>query len=49
MLATEKNTTLQQIEVIAEDLAYQIVQKLGFNNISKQDIANLAQEEKLHG
>lgn len=49
MLATEKTNTLQQIEVIAQDLAYQIVQKLGFANISRQDIAETAQKGKSNG
>lgn len=49
MLATEKSNTLQQIEVIAQDLAYQIVQKLGFANIRRQDIAELAQKDKANG
>lgn len=49
MLAKEKKNTLQQIEVIAQDLAYQIVQKLGFQNIKPQDIADIAQKEKLNG
>lgn len=49
MLATEKNNTLQQIEVIAQDLAYQIVQKLGFSNIHKKDIAALTPKDKING
>ena len=49
LLATEKNNTLQQIEVIAQDLAYQIVQKLGFANISKRDIAALTHKDKANG
>ncbi|MBR6355406.1 MAG: hypothetical protein IKR92_01000 [Alphaproteobacteria bacterium] len=49
MLATEKSNTLQQIEVIAQDLAYQIVQKLGFTNIRKQDIAALTPKDKING
>lgn len=49
MLATEKSNTLQQIEVIAQDLAYQIVQKLGFANIRRQDITELAQKDKANG
>lgn len=49
MLATEKNNTLQQIEVIAQDLALQIVQKIGFSNISKQDIAKLIYKDKANG
>lgn len=49
MLATEKSNTLQQIEVIAQDLAYQIVQKLGFANIRRQDIAALTHKDKING
>lgn len=49
MLATEKTNTLQQIEVIAQDLAYQIVQKLGFTAISRQDIAETATKGKFNG
>lgn len=49
ILATEKQETLQQIESISQDLAYHIVQKLGFSNISKKDIALIALEEKDNG
>ncbi len=49
MLATQKANTLQNIEVMAQDLAYQITQKLGFVNISRQDIADTAQKEKVNG
>lgn len=48
-LATEKRETLQQIEFIAQDLAYEIVQKLGFNNISRADVAQTALKDKTHG
>ena len=46
LLAKEKKNTLQQIENISEDLAFEIVQKLGFSNITRQDIALTAQKEK---
>ncbi len=49
VLATEKQETLQQIEAISQDLAYHIVQKLGFSNISKKDIVLIALEEKDNG
>ena len=49
MLATEKANTLQQIEIIAQDLAFRIVQKLGFSNINRQDIADIAQKGKING
>lgn len=49
MLATEKNNTLQQIEVIAQDLAFQIVQKLGFTHINRRDIIELSQKDKTNG
>ena len=49
ILATEKQETLQQIESISQDLAYHIVQKLGFSKISKKDIALIALEEKDNG
>ena len=45
-LAAEKQETLQHIENISQDLAYTIVQKLGFANISKKDVAIIALEEK---
>ncbi len=45
-LATEKQETLQKIEAISQDLAYSIVQKLGFSNISKKDVAIIALEDK---
>lgn len=49
LLAKEKKNTLQQIDIISQDLAYEIVQKLGFNSIKKQDIAELAKREINHG
>lgn len=48
-LAKEKKNTLQQIEGIAEELAFEIVRKLGFSSISRQDIAAVAQKDKSHG
>ena len=47
-LAKEKKDTMQQIETIAVDLAYEIVQKLGFKKISKKDVSLLTAKEKAH-
>ena len=44
-LATEKKETLQQIESLSQNLAFEIVQKLGFTQISKKDIANAAAQK----
>lgn len=44
-LAKEKNDTLQQIEDISQNLAFEIVQKLGFTQISREDIACIKKEE----
>lgn len=44
-LATEKKETLQQIESLSQNLAFEIVQKLGFTQISKEDIANAAAQK----
>ena len=44
-LATEKKETLQQIESLSQNLAFEIVQKLGFTQISKKDIANVAAQK----
>lgn len=41
-LATEKKETLLQIESLSQNLAFEIVQKLGFKNISKKDIIDAA-------
>lgn len=48
-LAKEKKNTLLKMEDIAEDLAFEIVQKLGFFAISRKDIADIAQKDKLNG
>lgn len=48
-VAKEKQNTLQQIENIAEDLAFEIVQKLGFSNISRKDVLEVAQKDKANG
>ena len=37
-LAKEKQETLQQIEILSQNLAFDLVQKLGFTQISKEDI-----------
>lgn len=49
ILAKEKKNTLQQIESIAEDLAFDVVQKLGFSAITRQDIAKVSQKDKANG
>ena len=46
LIAKEKRETLQQIESIAQDLAYEILHKLGFAKISRQDVAAAAREDK---
>lgn len=45
LLAKEKNATLRQIEDISQSLAFEIVQKLGFTNITREDIAGIEKEE----
>ena len=49
ILAKEKKNTLLQIESIAEDLAFDVVQKLGFSAITRQDIAKVSQKDKANG
>ncbi len=44
LVAKEKKETMQHIEIIAQDLSFDIVQKLGFSHISKQDIANISKK-----
>ena len=44
-LATEKKETQQQIESLSQNLAFEIVQKLGFTQISKEDIADAAAQK----
>jgi F-type H+-transporting ATPase subunit b len=48
-LAKEKKNTLMQIENIAEDLAFEIVHKLGFSGITRKDIAEVSQRNKTNG
>lgn len=45
LLAKEKQETMQQIEDIAETLAFQVTQKLGFKDISISDIQQIAKKE----
>ena len=47
-LAKEKKDTMQQIENIAVDLAFEIVQKLGFKQISRKDVSALAIKDRTH-
>jgi len=46
LLAKEKNETLRQIETLSQNLAFDIVQKLGFTEITKENIASIQKEEK---
>lgn len=48
-LAKEKKNTLLKIEDMSVDLALEIVHKLGFSKISRQDIAEIAQKDKSNG
>ena len=48
-LANEKKQTAKQIEEISQEIALTIVKKLGFSNISAQDIAIAARQEKEDG
>lgn len=48
-LEKERRSVSQQIDAIAQNLAFDIVNKLGFSAISQQDIKEIAHEEKLHG
>ena len=41
-MAKQKKETLLQIESLSQNLAFEIVQKLGFTNISKKDIIDAA-------
>ena len=45
LLAKEKQETLLQIESISEVLALEIAQKLGFSEVSMQDIRQIAKKE----
>ncbi|MBO6281623.1 MAG: hypothetical protein J6N49_03725 [Alphaproteobacteria bacterium] len=48
-LEKEKEMAYQQIELISQDLAFDIVNKLGFSKISRKDIAKAAKKEKSNG
>lgn len=45
-LAKEKKATMQQIEEISQELAFDIVQKLGFSQITRQDILAVSQKDE---
>lgn len=45
LLAKERQETMQQIEQIATNTAFEIVRKLGFSGISLQDVENIAKKE----
>ncbi len=44
-LAKEKQETLQQIEALSQNLAFELVQKLGFTQISQKDIEKFAADK----
>lgn len=48
-LEKEKELVSQQIGLISQDLAFDIVNKLGFGKISRQDIAKIADKESING
>ena len=45
LLAKEKQETLMQIEQISQDLAVEIIKRLGLKQISAQDVEQIATEE----
>ena len=49
LLASEKKETLLQIEDISKDLAYSILQKLGFTKITHQDLMQISLKDKDNG
>ena len=44
LLAKEKKETLLQVQNISQNIAFEIVQKLGFKDITKDDVAKTASE-----
>ncbi|MEE6206726.1 MAG: hypothetical protein VZR95_01570 [Alphaproteobacteria bacterium] len=48
-LEEEKQVASQQIVIVAQDLALDIVKKFGFGKITKRDIAKIAEKEGLNG
>jgi len=49
LLAKEKKKTMQEIEALSEDLAYSVLQKIGFTQISRNDVSLVAQEVQSDG
>ena len=49
ILLKEKKQTTKQIENMSYDMALAIVKKLGFSQISRQDIITAGQKDKRHG
>lgn len=45
-LAKEKKSTLMNIEAISQDLAFEIIQKLGFTEITRNEVKIVAEEEQ---
>ena len=48
LLAKEKKKTMQEIEGLSEDLAYSVLQKIGFTQISRHDITQVAMESRVN-
>ena len=49
LLAKEKKKTMQEIEALSEDLAYSVLQKIGFTQISRNDVSLVAKEVQSDG
>lgn len=48
LLAKEKQETMQKIDHISQQLALQILHKIGINNITEQHVGNIASEKQIY-